>query len=93
MTGGAGGGKTGEYCIPMAAVAGQVGMSAGEREFAVVERGRRPTIRGMAGLTGSAKLPFVLVVLGVAGVTIGWRAFEKSIDMTTSAWHAAMFTG
>ena len=83
-------GKTGEYPGGMAAGAGQAGMSSGQREYAVVESGWQPPIGSMAGVAGGSKLFVMFVILFMAGVTIGWRAFEDGIDMTTGARHAGV---
>lgn len=84
--------EAGEDPAGMAAGAGQTGMTGGQWEAAVVEGGRQPAVRGMAGAAGSTVQPGMFVIAGMAGVTIGRRALENCIDVTAGARRLCMFS-
>ena len=75
--------------IDMTLLALHARMRARQREVgaAVVEGGAIPTRGGMAGRTVRAKLTVMLIILLMAGITIGGRTFEDIIDMALLAFH------
>jgi len=92
MADGTGGRKTRKDPIQMTTGAGQTGMTTSQWEITVIESSRQPAIWVMTGVADSTELRVVPVVPGVAGVTIGWSAFEISIDMAAGAGHTGMFS-
>ena len=76
MTGVAGSGKTSETPPLMTSVAGQPGVTAGEREYAVIESSRQPAVRGVAISAARTKLTVMGIVLCMTGITVGGSAFK-----------------
>ena len=76
-----------EHIVHMALGALEALVSAGQGKsrFGVVESRIRPAIRCVAGAAVLAKLPIVVVILGVTGVTTSWCAFKDAIDVTSGA--------
>ena len=87
MTGDAIHWRTFENAIDVATFAGNSRVPAIEMEceFRMIDIGRLPAGRGMARCAVGSKLPLVRIIIGMAGSTIHWRAFENTIDMATFA--------
>jgi len=70
-----------EHAVRVAFCAVDIGMCAAQLKSrqVVIETGRLPGLGRMAGRTVLAKLTIVLIILLVAGITIGWRAFEGCV--------------
>ncbi len=94
MAGIAVGGCAPEDVVDMTTCTGDSDMFAGqfEGEQVVVDGGRQPTRRRMAGAAIRTKLSIVLVILGMAGVTTGRCAFEDVVDVASLAGDRDMFT-
>ena len=54
----------------------------GERGGGVIERGRFPGIRGVAGAAIGAQTAVMLIIFLVAGIAVGGRALENIVGMT-----------
>ena len=71
--------------MALGALEALVSAGQGKSRFGVVESRIRPAIRCVTGAAVLAKLPIVVVVLGMTGVTTGWCAFKDAIDVTSGA--------
>ena len=71
----------------MALVTGYVCMSTGKREFAVIKAGAVPARSVVTSRTVGSELTVMLIILFMAGITIGGRAFEDVIDVALLAFH------
>jgi hypothetical protein len=83
-----------EDSIRMTIRAGYIDMSASQPESrqVVVEVGRFPGVRGMAGSAVGAKLAAMRVLPGMAGIAGAGCTFEDPIGMTTCAGHIDMLS-
>ncbi len=72
-----------EHTVRVAFCAGDIGMCAAQLKSrqVVIETGRPPGLGRMAGRAVLAKLTIVLIILLVAGITIGRCAFEGCVCM------------
>lgn len=70
-------------------------MRASQRETRqiVVKCCRQPAAGGVAGTAAGTEPALMIVVLLVAGITVGGGAFEYVIDMATLTGHLDMFAG
>jgi len=93
MTGVTCGRRSLEFKIGMAFVAGDINVRTGQLENGpgVVECGRRPTGRRMAGGTVRAEQTAVRIVLEMTRSAVRGRAFEDSVDMAALTSHSGMF--
>jgi hypothetical protein len=67
----------------VAALASYPGMTICESKPAVIKSGIAPICRRMADAAFSAKVAVVFVVLLMAGITVGGRALENTVDMAS----------